>query len=671
MYLKPLLRLTITTFFLPCIWGARCLAQDKHVRELSPVSAADFAPNPSSVVDSTGAVILADIGQIRFVGNEYSWLSYEFQRHRRVKVLSKSAFDDLVTVYIQLYHPEEGEQEKLEKVSASTYNLENGQISEVKLDKKDILADRVFGNWIVMKFTLPGVKEGSIVDYTYTVTSPYYRFLPTWEFQSERYPCLWSELMVEIPQTFFYTVIKQGAHPYMVDKGEVGVAGIHLRDGNGGYNVIDATVTKHHWIMKDIPGFPAEEYLYCPGSYVDKIDFQLTKTYSGYQFDDYDNSWKEVTVRLLERSDFASALDDGDKSLSDCIKIAVTGGDMDHQAREIYYYLTHNFTCNDPRDMYITGHLADVVRKQSGSVGDINLLLVALLRKIGLKADPVVLTTRDEGINLSAFPVLRRLNYVIVRVVIDGKVWYVDAAHRKLGFGQLDEECYNGPARIISRTDSGSVDLEADSVQERKSTVVYISAIDKDAGGTWESTLGPQESYELRKSVNEESKTKYFKNIQTQYGEDLTISDAGIDSLDQPDDPVKIHYSFNIHKTGDEAKIYLNPFIGAGLRNNPFMAAERKYPIEMPYVSDELYVFNMQIPDGYAVEELPKSVRGTLNARDGTFDYLIGEQGGMVQLRCRLKLNKATFSPEDYANLRDFYAMVVKKEAESIVLKKN
>src|SRR5580698_7771698 len=108
MYLKPLVRLTITMFFLPCIWGARCLVQDKHVRELSPVSAADFAPNPSSVIDSTGAVILADIGQIRFVGNEYSWLSYEFQRHRRVKVVNKRAFDDLLTVYIPLYHPPEG-----------------------------------------------------------------------------------------------------------------------------------------------------------------------------------------------------------------------------------------------------------------------------------------------------------------------------------------------------------------------------------------------------------------------------------------------------------------------------------------------------------------------------------------------------------------------------------
>lgn len=185
------------------------------------------------------------------------------------------------------------------------------------------------------------------------------------------------------------------------------------------------------------------------------------------------------------------------------------------------------------------------------------------------------------------------------------------------------------------------------------------------------SMLGPQESYELRENVSEQGEKSFFKNIQTQYGDEIAVSDGGLDSLDNPEEPVKVHYSFNINPGEDAAKIYLNPFIGAGLHKNPFVAAERKYPIEMPYASDDLYVFSMQIPDGYSVEELPKSAKATLNGHDGTFDYLIGAQSGMIQLRCRLKLNKANFVPEDYKSLRDFYALVMQKEAESIVLKKN
>jgi hypothetical protein len=671
MTLKPVGRLTMTTFFLLIFWGVGCLAQDKHVMDLSPVIAADFAPRSLPNTDSSVAIILADIGEIHFVGNEHKWFSYVFQRHTRIKILNKKAFD-LATVRIQLYRPSE-DPEKLDKVVASTFNLENGQVTEVKLEKKDIFEDRKRKEHTESRFTLPAVREGSIIDYFYTIISPYDAFLPTWQFQSERCPCLRSELTVEIPQALFYTVVKQGVHPYAVDKGSEGMNSYRLGENNGSSMTVNATVTKHHWAMMDIPAFKVEGYLFCPENYLDRIDFQLAKTYDGEQFHDYYNSWKQATEQLMSKDFFGAKLDDDNPTVTDCTNKAVAaGGDFAGQAREIYYYLTKNFTCDDHNNMYIRNGLSDVVHKHSGTVGDINLLLVAMLRKIGLSADPVVLTTRDQGFNLATYPVLERLNYVIARVRIGGKVVFLDAAHPKLGFGQLDGNCYNGHARIISLKDSGSVYMEPDSLLERKTTVVYIGSTAKgDEEGTWESTLGRQESYELREHVSEGGEKAFFQNIQTQYGEDIVISDGGVDSLDQPEEPVKVHYSFQIRSGEAEPKIYLNPFIGTGLRKNPFMAAERKYPIEMPYARDDLYIFTIQIPDGYTVEELPKSAKATLNGNDGTFDYLIGAQGGTIQLRCRLKLNKANFAPEDYSSLRDFYALVVQKEAESIVMKKN
>jgi hypothetical protein len=668
MTLGPGRRLTISMFFLLQLMGLRCLSQDKELRQLSPVSAADFSTLSSSIIDSSGAVILADIGEIGFVGNDHNWFSNVFRRHTRIKILNKKAFD-LATVRIPLYQPSEGP-EKLDKVVASTYNLENGQVTEIKLDKKDIFEDRNRKEHTEMSFTLPGVKDGSIIDYSYTVISPYDAVLPTWQFQSVQFPSLWSEVMVEIPQALFYIVVKQGVHPYAVDRGSEEGKSYHMTDGHGAGTTVDARVTKHHWVMKDIPAFKVEGYLFCPESYVDKIDFQLAKTYDGEEYHDYYNSWAQATEQLMSKDYFGATLNDDNPTVDDCIKKAVRGGDVDAQAREVYYYLTRNFTCDNHQNIYIQNSLSDVVRKHSGTVGDINLLLVAMLRKIGLTADPVVLTTREEGYNLATYPVLDRLSYVIARALIGGKVVYLDAARPKLGFDQLDADCYNGYARIISRLDSGSVYFEADSLRERKMTAVYINATEEGGEGTWVSTLGPQESYELREQVSKEGGKAFFKDIQTQYGEDLTISDGGIDSLDQPEEPVKVHYSFKIHSGAGEATIYLNPFIGAGMRKNPFVASERKYPIEMPYASDETYVFTMLIPDGYAVEELPKSARATLNGSDGTFDYLIGAQDGMIQLRCRLKLNRANFGPDDYGSLRDFYTLVVKKEAESIVLKK-
>ena len=100
------------------------------------------------------------------------------------------------------------------------------------------------------------------------------------------------------------------------------------------------------------------------------------------------------------------------------------------------------------------------------------------------------------------------------------------------------------------------------------------------------------------------------------------------------------------------------------------IAAERKYPIEMDYPVDEMYVLTMEIPVGYIVDELPKPARVSFNHDDGFYEYLVQKNDAYVQLRCHVKLNRATFSPEEYSSLRGFFGDIVKKQNEQIVFKK-
>jgi hypothetical protein len=676
--LKPVACAAMAIFL--CLTRSYSFSQEKSKVQFAKVTPADFVLPPSPVIDTnTNAVILSDIGSVHFVGNKHSWVSSVYQRQTRVKLLNKRAFADLASVTVSLrVGADDGE--KLDKVSASTYNLENGQVVETKLNKTDIFETRVNKWWVEDKFTLPAVKDNSIIEYTYTVTSPYDDEFPSWEFQSKDYPCLWSEFQINVPQLLFYVLVKQGIHAYAVDKGSEGQASYSLTktaDWSDNYasqsqnlNVSSPTVI-HRWAMKDVPAFREEEYLSAADNYIDKIQFQLSKTYDGESYHDHKNSWKQATEELLKDEDFGGTLDQDEGLISAAIAQA-TGSSSDplEQARDIYYFMTSHFTCDNHNYFYLKTNLRDVIKKNSGSVGDINLLLIAMLRKKGLQADPVVLSTREFGYNLVTYPILKRLNYVIVRLKVDGKIYYLDAAHSQLGFGQLPGNCYNGHARVISNTDSGSVYFYADSLNEKKTTLVMVTNTDKGLEGSFQATLGPEESYLLRRRLGVEKETDYFKHIQTSFGDDLDISNGGVDSLTKPEDPVKVHYDFRMNETAGQSTIYLNPMWWNNWRENPFKAAERKYPVEMPYVKDEMYIFNLEIPDGYVVDEMPKSARVALNGNQGSFEYLIGQQGGMLQLRCHLKLNKATFSPEDYSTLREFYAYVVKKEAETIVLKK-
>ena len=674
----PYLRSTVIILCLSFL-QSYCYAQEKSKAAFGHVVPGDFTLPVIAIIDSnSNAAILSDIGDVHFVGNKQGWFSYVYKRQTRIKIINKKAFD-LATVRIPLYEKND-DAEKVNNLAGSTYNLEDGKVVETKLDKNEVFEEQTDKNHLEKKFTMPAVKEGSIIEYTYTITSDYNFNLPSWEFQSVNYPCFWSEYNVNIPQTLSYVFIRHGVHAFNIDKGSTGSQSYMVTEKNDNRALgaqdqelsVSANTVIHRWAMKEIPAFHVENYISAPWNYTDRIEFQLSGTYNGQDKQDVMNTWAKATEDLLKQEDFGLPLRDDNGWLNGLPDKITAGIDAPlDQAKAIYYYVNSHFTCTDHYNPFIKTTLKDVFKKNNGTIGELNLLLIAMLRQKGIRADPVLLSTRNMGFNSSTYPMMERLRYMVVRVSIGGKVYYLDGSHSQLGFGQLPAYCYNGHARIISNKDSGSVYFRADSLKETKTTMVMISM--DSAGrlvGTWQSQLGDQESYNTREKVSETSEKKYFESIQTSYGEDAGISNTSIDSLHLPENPVTIHYDFTMRQEPGTTLIYFDPLFGEELRKNPFSAAERQYPVEMPYAMDDIYLLNMDIPEGYDVDELPKSAKVILNVDEGSFEYLIDKQGSMIQLRCRVKLNLAHFPAEDYNSLRDFFAFIAKKESETIVLKK-
>jgi hypothetical protein len=85
---------------------------------------------------------------------------------------------------------------------------------------------------------------------------------------------------------------------------------------------------------------------------------------------------------------------------------------------------------------------------------------------------------------------------------------------------------------------------------------------------------------------------------------------------------------------------------GEGYKENLFKSAQRYYPVEMPYTFDEIYAFNLVVPHGYVIDELPKSVIIKLNdAGDGQFEYLVSQTNGTISMRSRIQLKGPISSP--------------------------
>lgn len=663
-----------TTLALCLVMSISALAQKSREPKVKfgDIKPEEFTKDYSSLDSAAEAVYLYEAGSVKHEGNNQGWFSVIYKVHRRILLTSKNSFDDLSTVKIHLF--EDGTaKEKIENLQAATYNLENGKVVQTKVDKNSIFKDKD-GDYQVVKFTFPNIKEGSIIEYTYTTNSPFYRYVPSWTFQGG-YPELWSEFTIEQPQFFEFVVLNQGYLKPVIDTTTITKDNfsVLIPNATGASRTVSFSsgVVTHTWAFKDIPALKEESFVTTLDNHVERLEFQFSaERFPDQQPKTYLHDWYETVDQLMKNENFGAALNKENGWLKDDVKTAVNGEtDPVKKAKNIYEYVRDNYTCTDNSARLLSQTPRKTVQSKKGNVVDINMLLITMLRVAGYNADPVLLSTRGHGKTYDMYPIMSRFNYVIARLNIDDKPYLLDASDPVLGFGHLSGKCYNGNARVIASLPS-LINLEADSLQEASVTSFFVTNdSDGKLTGTYKTTFGTMGSENMREKMKKTNSEEYFKDIKKAYPFEVTLSNTAIDSLDKKEMPVSVQYDISFH--ADEDILYFSPMMTAdAYKENPFKAAERFYPVEIPYCIDDVYILNMEIPAGYKVDELPKPARVSLNGGEGMFEYLIQAGGSGIQLRCRTKLNKATFEPEDYETLRNFFAFIVEKQNEQIVFKK-
>lgn len=648
-------------------------AQDKLKIKFGSVTPEDFKTTVYSIDSNATAVIIADIGSTEIIGNTKGNFSLLFKNYRRAHILNKNGYE-IGDVEISLYTNGESEEE-LENLKAVTYNLENGKVVETKLEvKSSVFKDKVNKNLLIKKFTFPNIKEGSIIEYEYKIKSDFIFNLQPWNFQGE-YPRLWSEYNFAMPAFYNYVTLSQGYHPFAIKTSSTSRGNFNMADNRGVGATeranFSANVTDYRWVMKDVPALKEESYTSTLRNHISRIEFQLASIGEPFTFRQVMSTWKMAAKELLEDEDFGEQLKRDNDWLKETMPVVVKGATTAFdKAKNIYSWVRDNFTCTNYNRKYLEQPLKNILKNKNGSVGEINLLLTAMLRRAAVQADPVILSTRSHGYTHAAYPLIDRYNYVICRIETGGKEYFLDATQPGMGFGKLNFECYNGSARVINET-ADELDLNASSLKEIKSTTVFIINDEKgNSIGSIQQTPGYFESFRLRNLVKEKGKEQITADFKKTLGEDIKVTNMRVDSLEKYDEPIGI--AFDIDWVGEkEDIIYFNPMLGEGFKENPFKSAERFYPVEMPFTIDETYNLQMEIPKGYVVDELPKGAVVKFNEEEeAIFEYRVSMSGGNISFRSRLVIKKAFFLPEEYETLREFFALVVKKQGEQIVFKK-
>ncbi|MFC0184793.1 Transglutaminase-like superfamily protein [Pseudarcicella hirudinis] len=663
-YSRYFLQSTLSVLFILLFPLSNILAQEKTVK-FGKIDLADLQMKSYPKDTSSEAVILSDIADAYYRYSESSGLQVVFNRHRRIKILKKSGYD-WASYQIPLGRYKGANKERIENLRGATYNLVNDQIVTDKLDKASIFDEKQTENLTYKKITLPNVKEGSVIEYTYSTVSDFDTSIPTWEFQ-KNIPVIWSEYKVQIPDFYHFKMIHQGYEPFFIST----VKPVNIS--------LDPTTTRYEgkeyrWVIKDAPAIQEEPFMTTLNDYNAKVEFEIAAIIppGGLNSKYFSVTWEDFTKTLLEYENFGTQLKRGGFLKEKVNTIKAAEKEPVNQVFAAYQFIRTNMKWDGNSSIYTSNSLKKSFENKTGNCADINLMFIAMLKELGIEADPVVLSTRDHGRILPNYVLEKKFNYVVAWVKIGDNSVLLDATDPFLDFGKIPVRCLNGSGRLIHEANADWVPLSSN----ERITKTLILNFDLNNEGQMNGSLSISHlgygGLYARKQIFTDSKAKYIESFRKKHPT-WNISKFEIEKLEELSDPLVENITTSIQETASIAgdHIYLNPLLGEGEKENPFKTTERKFPVELATQIEENYIATFSIPEGYEIEELPKNIRLSLPNDGGKFSYFVSKtEEGKIAVSSKFLLKKPTFYAEEYSSLKEFYAQIVAKHAEQIVLKK-
>jgi transglutaminase-like putative cysteine protease len=621
--------------------------------DISPdeLSNKPYEPDPGA-----DAIILSDVGiaSLNYVNEFY----IELERDIRIRIVNSNGYD-----YANIEIPV-AENEELLNLRASTFNLKNGEKAETKVGKKSIIIEKATINDKIVKFNFPDVHEGSVVEYSYIIRmkrEALFTLVP-WKFQSD-IPEMFSSVTITYPAPCKYKVLVYGSAE---------LVSVRTAEKEAYYFGQKSSDITARWAAENVPAFRNEPYIKSKKEHLTRLSFELLKfDFPGVSSsEEYTPTYSSLTQKLLEKRDFGLTLNADFKSLAE--KITKDSKDDLTKLKKIQEYVSTNILWNGVSDYTASQLLKTVLRKQKGNSADINMLLIAMLRSINIKADPLILCTRSNGSLNTYSAMIQQFNYLVAYVFVDGEYYLVDATDPLRPFNILPFDCLNGSGRLISEYDSKFIDLKNQEKQFSSTKMILNLDQKGELEGTSEDKYSDYLAYSIRKLIKNEGEDGYLDIVKSSSA-DVVFDDIKIEnSRDIYSDLIrkcKVKIISGAEVTNDE--IIISPNLTLTRTQNPFKSVERKFPVDFGCPLADTCSLSIKIPEGFSVTEMPEDISFDLGKKtDASFVFKCRKDGDKLNINYVFNINKTIFQPEEYTALRNFYSKILKKQAELIILKK-
>ncbi|MBB2144728.1 DUF3857 domain-containing protein [Pedobacter sp. LMG 31464] len=652
--------LAVTCFYLLILSAAH--AQNFN---FGAITYDDYEFNKKSIDSNANAVVLKEYGTAALqLDDATGRLLLIFDYHVKIKIYNKEGFKQ-ANIVIPTYK-DDSREELVQDLKASTFNYVDNKFVETVMDKKAVFTENRSKYTSLTKFTLPNIKDGSIIEYSYRLVSPNYFNFKTWEFQSD-IPKVHSEYVAYIPGNYTYNVTLRGFYKLSDQKAELSRECLRL-------NGVPIDCSKMTYVMKNVPAFLEEDYMTAPSNFKSAVYFELSDILmTNGSKQNFTKAWKDIDYELTSDKNFGSHMKRKDVFKDLLPSILQNTTDDLSKAKAIYNYIKKQIKWNNYYGKYSEENIKTVLESRSGNAAGVNLSLIAALSAADLDAEAVIISTRENGTVNKLYPIISDFNYVVAKVNIGDKSYLLDATEPLLPFGLLPLRCINDQGRVINlKKPSYWIDLKAG----QKSTTNYIlngklNADGKITGTITTTTLG-YAAFNKRKEIKKyNSPDEYVEKLDAELAK-ISITKQEILNIDSVEKPLTEIYEveFAAHDGMGKDLLYINPFFISRISKNPFNLNERTYPVDLGAASDERISIIITLPGNYQLQEKPQDLAIGLPLSGGRYLLQTTLTDNNLVLSQVLQFNKAIYAPEEYPYLKEFYSKIIQNQKTDLLLKK-
>ncbi|MGZ5272703.1 MAG: transglutaminase domain-containing protein [Kaistella sp.] len=567
----------------------------------------------------------------------------------RVKIYNKDNASDYLGQEIGVYDDNRGSRETLSNLKANTYNFENGKTVTTKISKDEKFKSKEDKNYNITKFAFANVKNGSVVEYSYTLLTPFLSSTPRVLIEEE-IPARYVEYVLDSPKPLGYTINYKGdlspTHRVIEEKQMYGNA-----------------YQTYRFAYENVPAYKEEKYVMNNNNYKTGIKAELNSTLINDVFKSYATNWEDIRQRLYQHEDFGLQLDK-DGLVKNLLPSEIKDLPTLQKADAVLKFVQKNYTWNKQDEVFTDKGIRNLISTKVGNTAEINLMLTMLLRSVGINADPVVLSTVNRGFLLAYNPSISQLNYVVASFLDKDKIYLLDGAYKHSEMNMIAPKALNYYGLIMGKKDVKQINIFYPEVS--KTLLTVDAKLNPD--GTIDGHFTDRDTKLYAMVVNEryvEDKEKFVQSYKNEYK--FALSNMKHNLHENNDFETMFDFSSDTFVDAIGSKLVFNPLLFLYAQNHDFKQdTPRKAPLEFYSPSDRVKKVTITLPENYVFENVPKSKKFRTQDNALQYTYQVTQTGNKLTVETTTQIDDSVFPKEYYPAFTQIYDNITQQEAQVV-----